>query len=85
MRENDEWKTYCQTIIDPIIELEKGKLLQNNETENSGSNDSSNCNLFDDEFMRSDFAVNGDDNGESGDVKEEKVFDEAKDGDEEDH
>lgn len=66
MRDNEEWKTYCQTIIEPIIELEKGKLLQGDDTNNSGSNDSSNGNIFDDNFMRADFAENGDDAEQNG-------------------
>ena len=58
LRDNEEWQTYCQTCIEPIIELEKSKLCQNDST--GSDNDSSHCNLFDDDFYRSDFAENGD-------------------------
>ena len=58
LRDNEEWHRYCQTCIEPIIELEKGKLCQNDETGSEA--DSSHGNLFDDDFMRSDFAENGD-------------------------
>ena len=85
LRDNEEWITYCQACIEPIIELEKGKLCQNDET--GSEHESSHCNLFDDDFMRSDFAENGDsaNQDESHGKQNDKDKDEAKDGDEEDH
>ena len=59
LRDNDEWFTYIQTCIEPIIELEKGKLCQNDET-GSENDTNSHGNLFDEDFMRSDYAENGD-------------------------
>jgi|TARA_B110001450_G_C17646550_1_gene491468 hypothetical protein len=86
LRDNDEWWSYIQTCIEPIIELEKGKLCQNDEN-SSEQSDKSHGNLFDDDFMRSDFAENGDSNNQEGSNDKRKNVGEsdAKDGDEEDH
>jgi hypothetical protein len=48
---NAEWQTYIKNHLDPILELEKGKLCQDDEREDSTNN------IFDDDFIRSDFGV----------------------------
>jgi len=53
LRENDKWKQYINDNINPINELEKGKLCQDQETSKSNDTDD---NIFDDDFIRSDFA-----------------------------
>lgn len=57
--DNEQWKTLVKGSIEPLIELEKGKLCQ--EEENSKSDLGSLGNIFDDDFIRSDFAVTGSD------------------------
>lgn len=53
LRENDKWKQYINDNINPLNELEKGKLCQDQETSKSNDTDD---NIFDDDFIRSDFA-----------------------------
>jgi hypothetical protein len=53
LRENDKWKQYINDNINPINELEKSKLCQDQETSKSNDTDD---NIFDDDFIRSDFA-----------------------------
>ena len=60
---NTEWNTFCTATIQPLVELEKGKLGQDEDKDNTGSDEGSDSNIFDDDFMRSDFAVVGDSNG----------------------
>lgn len=76
LRENEDWKTYIKECVEPIIELEKGKLCQDQNNNNSGSE--SDENMFDDDFIRSDFAQ-----GDSENLNQESAG-EAKDGDDKD-
>ena len=55
--DHDEWKGFVKNTIEPLVTLEKGKLCQ--EEENSKSELGSDGNIFDDDFIRSDFAVTG--------------------------
>jgi len=58
LNENQEWLSYVRSSIEPILELEKGKLCKDEERERSSDNNSDN-NIFDDDFMRSDFGLDG--------------------------
>ena len=58
LNENQEWLSYVRSSIEPILELEKGKLCQEEERDKSSDNNSDN-NIFDDDFMRSDFGLEG--------------------------
>jgi len=63
---NTEWNNFCTKKIEPLVELEKGKLGQDEENNNTGSEEGSDSNIFDDDFMRSDFNVVGDSQGAAG-------------------
>lgn len=52
LKENEQWKTHISNFIEPLVELEKGKLCREEEKLNDSDN-----NIFDDDFMRSDFGV----------------------------
>ena len=58
LNENQEWLSYVRSSIEPILEMEKGKLCKDEEREKSSDNNSDN-NFFDDDFMRSDFGLDG--------------------------
>ena len=58
LNENQEWLSYVRSSIEPILDLEKGKLCQDDERDRSSDNNSDN-NIFDDDFMRSDFGLEG--------------------------
>jgi hypothetical protein len=47
LKDNNEWKKYVSDVLDPIIELERGKLGEKDSPDSSGSDN----NIFDDEFI----------------------------------
>jgi hypothetical protein len=55
LKDNEEWRTYATNCIEPILELEKGKLGQ--ESDKKSDKDDSDGNIFDDDFIRSDFGA----------------------------
>jgi len=56
LKENKDWISYVESTIQPLIDLEKGKLCQDESRDKSGLDNSDN-NIFDDDFMRSDFGM----------------------------
>lgn len=56
LKENKDWISYVESTIQPLIDLEKGKLCQDESKDKSGLDNSDN-NIFDDDFMRSDFGM----------------------------
>lgn len=61
LKDNEEWRAYATNCIEPILELEKGKL--GHESEKKSEKDDSNGNIFDDDFIRSDFGVENNSSG----------------------
>jgi len=57
LNENQEWLSYVRSSIEPILELEKGKLCQDAEERDKSSDNNSDNNIFDDDFMRNDFGL----------------------------
>jgi hypothetical protein len=53
LKDHADWQAYYSESIQPLNELEKGKLCQDNDSSKSHSEE----NIFDDDFIRSDFAV----------------------------
>ena len=48
---NQQWQDYVKDHLEPLLEMEKGKLCQEEEKDDSANN------IFDDDFIRSDFGV----------------------------
>lgn len=57
LNNNPKWIPFVKDILEPIIELEKGKLCQDDNKDNSGSTNFDG-NIFDDEFLKNDFGNN---------------------------
>lgn len=55
LKDNEEWRTYATTGIEPILELERGKLGHETDKRSDKDKDDSDGNIFDDDFIRSDF------------------------------
>jgi len=60
---NQEWKSFVRHRIQPIVELERGKLCP--DQDNTNGEGDSDGNIFDDDFIRSGFADNGGDGSQS--------------------
>ena len=48
IKENQDWHSYVKDKLEPIMQLEKGKLCQDHEGEQDQSSDG---NIFDDDFI----------------------------------
>ena len=55
LKDNEEWRSYVSTCLEPITDLEKGKLGQ--DLDKKSDREPSNGNIFDDDFIRSDFGI----------------------------
>lgn len=62
LKDNEQWRSHITNYIEPLLELEKGKLCKDEEKQNDSAN-----NIFDDDFMRSDFAVHDSTTGQDDD------------------
>lgn len=57
LKDDADWTRFCQEVITPVVELEKGKLGQDGDRDKSGFGSGLSDNIFDDDFMRSDFPL----------------------------
>lgn len=53
LKDNSDWKNYVKDVLDPIIQLEKGKLCQQEEKDKESNSSNFDNNLFDDDFINS--------------------------------
>lgn len=51
LKDNNDWKSYVKNVLDPIIELEKGKLCQQEERDKKSDSSGFDNNIFDDDFI----------------------------------
>jgi hypothetical protein len=51
LKDNKDWKGYVTNVLDPIIELEKGKLCQQEERDQNSNSSNFDNNIFDDDFI----------------------------------
>ena len=51
LRDKKDWVNYVRDTLDPIIELEKGKLCQQEEKEKDSNSSNFDNNIFDDDFI----------------------------------
>lgn len=57
LNENAEWISFVRNQIEPIAKLQKGKLCQDHKDGDRSRSDASDNNIFDDDFMRSNFQI----------------------------
>jgi hypothetical protein len=55
LKDNQDWKKYVKDVLEPIIELEKGKLCQQEGGDKDSNSSGFDNNIFDDEFINKDF------------------------------
>lgn len=67
LKDNEQWRSHITNFIEPLLELEKGKLCKEEEKLNDSDN-----NIFDDDFMRSDFAVHDSTTGQNEEDEQKK-------------
>lgn len=83
LNNNPKWMSFVKDTLEPLIELERGKLCEDKNVDNSGSTNFDG-NIFDDDFLKNPF-----DNNEVED-KDDNLFDfnnkaESKEDDEDDN
>ena len=67
LKENKDWKNFVKDTLDPIIELEKGKLCQQEEKEKDSNSSNFDNNIFDDDFINGGLENNATDEPEDED------------------
>jgi rubrerythrin len=51
LKDNNDWKRFVTNVLDPILELEKGKLCQQEERDQNSNSSNFDNNIFDDDFI----------------------------------